>query len=104
MRIIEFKDKGFETAVREILKISTKALTDDDLLGINGIIIAEGEVKAIAIPWQGDSSAYGMVFPNLTFNTQNSENGQWELDLMHFSHIATLSLFEPTKDLSFLQD
>ncbi|WP_342565403.1 hypothetical protein NST84_09835 [Paenibacillus sp. FSL R7-0345] len=43
-----------------------------------------------------------MKFPELIFCTEDSGNGWWESDLALFSHIRTLHLYAPTKDLDFL--
>ncbi len=104
MGFIEFTDKGFEKVVREKLQLSERQLTAEDLLLFNGVLIADGYSDFIEIPWHSDSSAFQMTFPNLMFNAADSENGQWEPDLVHFSHIQALHLYVATENLKILKD
>lgn len=101
---IEFLDKGFENAVRKSIGVYTGPLSAEHLKTINGIVVSDEIRSSIEIPWQDDSSAFEMTFPNLMFHAADSENGRWKYDLAHFSHIATLHLNVPTEDLGFLQD
>lgn len=101
---VEFLDKGFERAVRKKIGTSQKWLSSEDLKEVNGILIADGDRSGFGIPWYADSSAFQMTFPDLMFNVADSENGKWELDLIHFSHIRTLHIYVPTEDLAFLSD
>lgn len=102
MRCIEFKDIGFEKSVKKLLNIKSDKVTVEDLSVVKGILIADGKVSGFKVPWTGDSAAFSMVFPDIFFNVNDSENGQWLLDLQNFSHIKSLHLYVPTQDLGFL--
>lgn len=104
MDTVEFKDKGFESEVKRVLSISTEQVTLQDLSAIKGVLITSGPIGGISIPWTGDSDAYGMVFPNLLFNIDESQNGEWIKDLRYFTHIKSLHMYMPTQDLGFMRD
>lgn len=104
MTFLEFKDKGFEEAVKKTLNTSKEKLAIDDLPSIEGIFIADGDYNGMEVPWQADSSAFDMNYPNFWFNTQKSSNGKWESDLQYFSHIKSLHLHQSTGNLDFLKN
>lgn len=103
MGYIEFKDKGFEKSVKELLNIKSERITAEDLSVVKGIIVTAGKASGFPIPWIGDSAAFNMVFPDITFNVNDSENDRWLVDMAHFSHIKSLHIYVPTKNLSFLE-
>ncbi|PMC34551.1 hypothetical protein CJ195_22315 [Bacillus sp. UMB0899] len=102
---VVFKDSGFEKAVREFLEITESTVTRGDLLKITGIRVAfEGvDPNMIPIPWQSTSTTFGMNFPNFHLVISETNEGLWETDLQHFSHIQSLYIGVPTKDLSCLR-
>ncbi|UGB29975.1 hypothetical protein [Metabacillus sp. B2-18] len=69
---IEFKDKGFKKSVKELLNIKSERITVADLSVVQGIIITVGKASGFSIPWIGDSAAFSMVFPNVSFNVNDS--------------------------------
>jgi Leucine-rich repeat (LRR) protein len=103
MSQIKFKDKGFEKSVKELLNIKSERITAEDLSVVEGIIVTVSKASGFSIPWVGDSAAFSMVFPDITFNVNDSDNGQWLADMEHFSHIKSLHIYVPTQNLSFLE-
>lgn len=106
MNSIKFLDKAFEERVSDAVFKNTREreLTSDDLLKINSILVAEKEVDGISIPWGSDADAFNTIFPQVFFNTNNSENGQWTADMQMFSHIQAMFIYLRTDDLSFLKE
>lgn len=125
MTDILFQDKQFERAVLTQLDSSREQLTLEDIQQINGILITHEDASEVYIPWYNDAWELDilmcddawlpsddddypwmvpMIRPSLRFNIAATENGQWEQDLRHFSHIETLHLYAPTGDLKFLGD
>lgn len=97
--MINFLDKGFEGAVRSVLKHN-----NENLENIKGIMIREGKGNLIPIPWISDSSAFNMIYPTLIFDINDSQNGEWWEDLRYFRKLETLHIYVPSEDLSFLKD
>lgn len=104
MNYIEFKDKGFERAVKRFLRVSAAGVLEDDLKRLSGVIISDKDSTMIPIPWQSDSSAFAMNILNFNFNINDSDNNLWHRDLVNFSHIISLHLNIHTEDLSWLKD
>lgn len=125
MTDILFQDKQFERVVLTQLDSSRGRLTLEDIQQINGILITHEDASKVYIPWYDDAweldipmyddsrlpsdeddypGKVPMIRPNLRFNVATTENGQWEQDLRHFSHIEALHLYAPTGDLRLLGD
>ncbi|AIQ52933.1 hypothetical protein [Paenibacillus sp. FSL R7-0331] len=125
MTDILFQDKQFEKSVLTQIDSSKVRLTLEDIQQINGILITHKDTSKVYIPWyddtweldipmRDDSSLLSdedhypwkvpMISPNLKFNVAITENGHWEQDLRHFSHIKALHLYAPTCDLRLLGD
>lgn len=102
---VKFKDKGFEEAIKRTIHKFNGNLTEKDLLKIDkGFLISYFDAdNTMSIPWQADSDAFNMKFPNLLWNVNESENGKWIEDLKLFNHIITLHLNVGVEDLSFLK-
>jgi internalin A len=102
---IKFLDKVFEESISgAVFKNNEKReLTRDDLLKIESILVADREINGIGIPWGSDADAFNTIFPQVFFNTNKSENGQWVADMQMFSHIQALFIYLPTDDLSYLK-
>lgn len=93
---VEFLDKGFENKVKKALKKDAASqLSSEDLLKIRGIYISDIDANAISVPWVGTVSAHQMVFPEVMFNINHSENGQWVSDLQLFPHLQSLRISVP---------
>ncbi|HHY71633.1 MAG TPA: leucine-rich repeat domain-containing protein [Bacillus bacterium] len=103
MGVVEFKDRGFERSVKELLNIKSERITAEDLSVVKGIMVTVGKASGFPIPWIGDSAAFSMIFPDITFNVNDSDNGQWIADMEHFVHIKSLHIYVPTINLSFLK-
>lgn len=106
MNTIKFLDKAFEESVNKAVfkNIKKRELTHDDLLKITSILVAEERIDGIGIPWGSDADAFNTIFPQVFFNTRNSENGRWTADMHMFSHIQAMFIYLCTDDLSFLKE
>jgi hypothetical protein len=87
---MKFNNPKFEQELRNLFAKNNRELTsDDDLLLVEGILIAPVIMNSYGIPWQGDSSAFKMKHPNL-FITWDMVD--WD-DLARFKHINVLHAY-----------
>lgn len=77
-------------------------LTDEDLLNTRGIMIGNRDADAVPVCWQDSTSAYYMVFPELRFNINDSENEGWIQGLQKFIHLKDISQLRNLKGLYYL--
>lgn len=80
---------------KALKKDAASQLSSEDLLKIRGIYISDIDANAISVPWVGTVSAHQMVFPEVMFNINHSENGQWVSDLQLFPHLQSLRISVP---------
>jgi hypothetical protein len=104
MGFIDFVDKGFEDSVKTVSGTAQKRLTQEDINVISCILVSTATERGLPVPWLLDTMVFNMPMPQLIFNVGDSENGLWEQDLRHFSHVKALYLYAGSIDLSFLRD
>ena len=100
---ISFKDVGFELAFRNLISKATGIITKEDLKAVNGIMISNIDANGFSIPWISDGTAFNMTFPNLMFNVNNSDNGEWISDIVLFNEIKSFHIGIAISDLMFLE-
>jgi len=101
---IKFQSKEFEAEVRKVLRLNKKPVRTDDIFSIYGVMIANQDASSISVPWSSGADAMNMRYPELIVNVGYSGNKRWIDDIKQFKHIKTLHLYEPTEELSFLEE
>ena len=104
MSTVSFLEDKFEIAVRNKINKPEGKITLDDLQLINGIVITEDGSDCIPVPWQNDGDAMNMKFPDFFFYSVGTDPEKLASDLKYFSHIKTLHIYTPMKNLSFIRE
>jgi len=86
---LEFSNKQFEDAVRELLTASDLEFTEENLKFVTGIHICNEVVRNYYVPWQSTSSAFKMTPVNLFLTWDMVNDG----DLALFPHIKALHAY-----------
>ncbi|MBN2222592.1 MAG: hypothetical protein JW708_10335 [Vallitaleaceae bacterium] len=105
MEYVHFHNQAFELAVRAGLKIRKKSkLTIQDINKVNGIMICDMDplLRSISCPWSSDSDCRNVIFPEVWFNVNSSDDNSWVEDLLHFDLIRSLFVFTQIQDFSFI--
>lgn len=109
MGMIVIQDNGLKKVIESSLNKQFDDITLEDLHRITGIAIIHGG-NIIQVPWQSDGDAMNMRFPDMfycppIFNcNEKTDHEKLASDLKYFSHIRTLHIDIPLKNLSFLKD